>query len=627
MSNPKILLGKKNFTSVNDAWEAYYSENKFAISADVQKALKYVPIYYQKKNLTAMAAAYSLWNGSEQRFEVFCPKNAVFRSTNLHELGHIYFGHLKNSRKYMAMAERMLKPYRNQLADFLDVSSVDVIHDIINICMDFEINSKLFVTKKEREELNASVQFYLLRRYDTVTVRNSIIDFDPDKLSKETIIYFPENFGFPGKKSFLEYIQMMIDYCIHHKKPEIPQNGTGDSQDDNSQMPNGSEGKGSFFMPTDENSDTSIEDKDDDETDSPINKEEDNNSDKMSDMPSLEKNEEVENKPSTEKTENTENKSSDENAAENAEKPSEENTLEDGENSNVGPKEDDNLPKIEDVDDNTFARRFRQNQDTQEETDRIKRDDNCAARRNSEPLYQLEGETLDNEIDNAEKWMKKHENEEKEINDLKGKIEVASNAADINSFILRNALPSIDVYSYNDILYNYNRGKTTDVFINKVRTRSTFRKPNVHIYTDVSGSMDPDYTKKIVKAIKTISSRIDNRSSLTFYNEWDLNTEKFNTLSDEVINRSFVGGGTELARALRRSYVKTQENNSANTLVIISDFCDDIASIKSQFDNIKSTIICIEVGNYNNDNVAKDFENYGIKNAKLLKVVDRKYAA
>lgn len=293
MSSPKVLSSKKNFTSVNDAWEAYYSENKFAISSDVQKALKYIPIYYQKKNLTAMAAAYSCWNGAEQRFEVFCPKNSVFRSTNLHELGHIYFGHLKNSRKYMAMAERMLKPYRHQLADFLQVGSCEVIHDIINICMDFEINSKLFVTNKEREELNTSVQFYLLRRYDTSMVRTNITNFDPDKLSKETIIYFPENFGFPGKKSFLEYIQMMIDYCIHHKKPEIPQNGTGDSHDDNSQMSNGSKGTASFFMPTNEDNDNSSEDEDN-EADSPINKEEDNNSDKMSDMPSLEKNEEVE---------------------------------------------------------------------------------------------------------------------------------------------------------------------------------------------------------------------------------------------------------------------------------------------------------------------------------------------
>ena len=128
----------------------------------------------------------------------------------------------------------------------------------------------------------------------------------------------------------------------------------------------------------------------------------------------------------------------------------------------------------------------------------------------------------------------------------------------------------------------------------------------------------PEYTKKVVKAVKAISSRIDNRSSLTFYNEWDRNTEKFNTLSDEVINRSFVGGGTELARALRRSYVNTQENNSANTLVIISDFYDNMAEIKNQFDNIKSTIICIEVGSHNNDNVAKDFKKKVSELSKFL---------
>ena len=200
MSSPRVLSSKKNFAAVNTAWENYYSENKFAISADVQKALKYVPIYYQKKNLTAMAVAYSLWNGAEQRFEVFCPKNSVFRSTNLHELGHIYFGHLKNSRKYIAMAEKILKPYEKQIASFLGVCYYNAIHDIINVCMDFEINSKLFVTSKEREELNASVQFYLLRRHDTRSLKAIIESFNPENLSKETVIFFPENFGFPGKK-------------------------------------------------------------------------------------------------------------------------------------------------------------------------------------------------------------------------------------------------------------------------------------------------------------------------------------------------------------------------------------------------------------------------------------------
>lgn len=589
MSSPRILSNKKNFTTVNDTWEAYYSENKFDILADVQKSLKYIPIYYQKRSLTAMAAAYSLWNSAEQRFEIFCPKNAVFRSTNLHELGHIYFGHLKNSRKYIAMAEKTLEPYKDQIANFLGLSWHSAIQNIINVCMDFEINSKLFVTKKEREELNASVQFYLLRNYNTNVIQYNITNFNPDKLSKETVIYFPENFGFPGKKSFLEYIQMLIDYCIHHKKPEIPQNGNHDDL-----FSSGSKGTVALSLP--DNSENASKNNNTN-GDSPFNKEDENNSDKETQLPSFNK-----------------NKSNDLNDLSNNEK----------DNNASSP----DTPQIEDIDEKTFAERFRVNCDTEEQKNRIKYVDSSYVRK-KEPLYEINGETLDDEIYNAKYWMLRHDEEEEQINSLKDKIDIAYNASEINNFILNNALPSIDITSYNDILYNYNRGKTTDVFINKVRTRSTFRKPNIHIYTDISGSMDADYTKKIVKAVKAISSRIDTRSSITFYNGSAQNTEKFITLSDEVINKSFIGGGTELAHALNKTYVKSQENNSANTLVIISDFQDDINSIKKSFDNINSTIICIEVGNSNDCCIADEFKEFGINSAKLklMKIVDRQYAA
>lgn len=582
MSSPRVLSSKKNFAAVNTAWENYYSENKFAISADVQKALKYVPIYYQKKNLTAMAVAYSLWNGAEQRFEVFCPKNSVFRSTNLHELGHIYFGHLKNSRKYIAMAEKILKPYEKQIASFLGVCYYNAIHDIINVCMDFEINSKLFVTSKEREELNASVQFYLLRRHDTRSLKAIIESFNPENLSKETVIFFPENFGFPGKKSFLEYVQMMVDYCVNHKKPETSQDETGSSSQDN-----GTNGTATFSLPDDNTGDTPKND--DAKSDSPFNEEDKNNSDKENKLPSFNEN----------------NSSDDKEAA--------------GDNSN----NEADTPQIEDVDDETFAKRFKINRDTEERRRRIKFEDSCSRKK---PVYEINGETLDTEIDTSKNWIYNHEKEEEEIKDLKEKVEVAANASEINNFILNNALPSNDISSYNDMLYNYNRGKTTDVFINKVRTHSTFRKPNIRIFTDVSGSMDTDYTKKIVKAIKTISSRIDTRSSITFYNECAWNTEKLTTLNDEVINSSFIGGGTDLANSLK-VYIKSQENNPANTLVIISDFEDCISTIKKSFDNIKSTILCIEVGNRNSSYIAEEFKSCGITKAKLIKIVNRHYAA
>lgn len=583
MSSSRVLSSKKNFTTVNDSWEAYYSDNKFAVSADVQKALKYVPIYYQKKNLTAMAAAYSLWNGAEQRFEVFCPKNSVFRSTNLHELGHIYFGHLKNSRKYIAMAEKILEPYEKQIADFLGIYYFSAVKDIINVCMDFEINSKLFVTKKEREELNASVQFYLLRRHDTRSLKAIIESFNPENLSKETVIFFPENFGFPGKKSFLEYVQMMVDYCINHKKPETSQDETGSSS-----QGNGTNSTAAFSLPDDNIEDTPKND--DAKSDSPFNEEDKNNSDKESKLPSF-----------------NENNSSDDKE-------------ETANNSNNGA----DTPQIEDVDDETFTKRFKINRDTESRRRQIKFEDSCNRRKKS--VYEINGETLDTEIDTSKNWIYNHEKEEEEIKDLKEKVDVASNASEINNFILNNALPSIDISSYNDILYNYNRGKTTDVFINKVRTRSTFRKPNIHIFTDVSGSMDAEYTKKVVKAVKTISSRIDNRSSITFYNGQARNTEKFTTLNDGVINSSFIGGGTNLAQSLK-TYIKSQENNSANTLVVISDFDDNIASIKKSFDNIKSTILCVEVGNGYNSYVIDDFKTYEINNVKLIKIVNRHYAA
>ncbi len=625
MATANILKSKKTFNSVNDAWEAYYSDNKFAISADVQKALKYVPIYYQKRNLTAMAAAYSLWNGAEQRFEVFCPKNAVFRSTNLHELGHIYFGHLKNSRKYIAMAEKMIQPYETEIADFLKMSCWGITKNVINVCMDFEINSKLFVTKKEREELNASVQFYLLRRHDTDYVRNKLTDFDPETdLSKSTVIYFPEDFGFPGKKSFLEYVQMIIDFCVNHKKPEIPQlKVTYEKQSSDKNNSDTSFSMPSQDLPTEEHNT---------DADSVFNEENDdeNTSNKESEMPSFnEKSEAAKEDKETDipsSSSNEDKNDSEEEDKKEASSSEDENSSKEDENDAASNKDENDSPEVQEIDDETFGDRFRSNVFTGETKDKIKKEDKCAKRKNSIPIYDISGEDLDNEIDQAKKWMEYHESEEDTINKVKEKIEVASNASEINNFILNNALPSIDVSSYNDILYNYNRGKTKDVFINKVRTRSTFRKPNLHIYTDISGSMDPDYTKKIVKAVRAISSRIDNRSSITFYNSYPRNTEKFSTLNDEKINSSFTGGGTDLAYALK-PYVQSQENNSANTLVIISDFEDNLNDIKKRFDNIKSTIICIEVGGYNGHSISDDFELYDIKNAKLLKVVDRKYAA
>ena len=54
MSSPKVLSSKKNVTSVNDAWEAYYSENFLLIKYKKKNENKYLIIHlsfsFPKKN-------------------------------------------------------------------------------------------------------------------------------------------------------------------------------------------------------------------------------------------------------------------------------------------------------------------------------------------------------------------------------------------------------------------------------------------------------------------------------------------------------------------------------------------------------------------------------------------------
>ena len=279
--------------------------------------------------------------------------------------------------------------------------------------------------------------------------------------------------------------------------------------------------------------------------------------------------------------------------------------------------------------DNELREKMQKNVETKNDSDRIRSHDSHIGRgRNSKDVYEdLNGCNVENEIDYAERFEESRLREEYEIEAMSEKIDVCSSTTEITNFIMKNALPSITSNNYNDIMYNYNRGRTKDVFVNKVRTNTTFKKPCINVLTDVSGSMDAEYTKSVVKALKTISSRIDNKSSITFYNHYMLNKEKLATISDDVIKNSFVGGGTRVKNTLRE-YIKSSENNSANTLIIISDFEDYMKEIKLCFEKIKSRIICIEVNQpaYRSE-LLNGIEAYDIKNVRTLKVVDRKYAA
>lgn len=614
MSNPKV--SKNVFKQTGLAWTDYYKDNKFEALDEVDASLKYIPVYYQKKSVTAMAAAYATWNGVNQRFEIFCPASPIFRAANLHERGHIYFGHLRNSRKYILIAKEMIKNHEWAIEKKFGLGDRrDIEKDILNICMDFEINSKLFRTPKEREELNASVNFYLRR----LKTKLELDDYNPELLSKETVIYFPEDFGLPGKKSFLEYVQIICDIA--------EDNYTFTKQSSPFEENNSSFAGCSVSLPSDDNEGENNPSEEENETPSFGETSEENNatsSNGISQDNSDAENEETEDNDSFE-TEGSGDSPSEKSVEENNETENEAEKAEDKSSSNSA--EDTTVDQDEAI--SNFKDKLRRNITTDDKADDIKRHDrHLGSTRNSYSIYdEVSGDDIDAEINKIEYWNDRHKREEYEIEVISKKIEVAASKKEITDFIMNNALPTITETRYNDMLYNYNRGKTKDVFINKSRTRSEFKKPSIHIFTDISGSMDAEYTKTVVKSLKVISSRIDNKSSITFYNGRAQNTEKLATLTDKCINDSFTGGGTDLSYALK-DYVSSKENISANTVVIISDFDDNFGAIKKKFNDIKARIICIEVCQpiYRSE-LTEGIESNDIKNVRTMKVVDRKFAA
>ena len=580
MSNPMVFT-KKTFLEAGNAWTEYYKDNKFEAYDELQKALKYVPIYYQEKRRTAAALAYSLWSSANQRFEVFCPTNPIFRSTNLHELGHIYFGHLRNSRTYISMCQKLLKKHERAVCRYLKLDSYDFAHDVINVCMDLEINSKLFRTPLERKELNKTVHFYL-KKFRDGNIRQFLKDFNPEDLPDNTVIYFPSDLGLPEGKSFIEYVQLIVDKAEKsledfNKKQESYARMVAESLNNNSSLD------------TDEVVSTNV----------------------------------IPNNEHFEEDEEEEDNLEDEDCTISL-------PIDSGENKGDTPTHNTSENDTQnEIDDEEVGERFATNNRVNDLLNRLRRQDkDWGSNKNPQHLYEdLEGETLETVIGSIEDWSKRHDREEEELANTKSEIDVATSFNELNKFILTNAVPSMTEHQRNDILYNYNRGKTTNVFINKIRTNTSYRKPIVHIFTDVSGSMDEKYTKSVVKAVKTIASKIDNKSSITFYESYPRNTEKLATITDKIINESFTGGGTELAVALER-YVSTTENMIGNTIVIISDFEDDFEEIKAQLKNIHSRVLCIEVCQpIDKSQLADECKAYNITNTINLKVVERRYAA
>ena len=166
-----------------------------------------------------------------------------------------------------------------------------------------------------------------------------------------------------------------------------------------------------------------------------------------------------------------------------------------------------------------------------------------------------------------------------------------------------------------DVMYNYNRRKTgSSVIVPKISSsyKKKDEKATLYILYDVSGSVDPVLTEKIVKSIKEICNELKTGSRVIFWNE-----SLVNDIDIKDIGNVYCGGGTYMASGV--AYIEQQYHPKNNDYVlIVSDFEDNIPLI----------------GKFMNKIVAKkaallwysDYSDKGIKNEILKNIKDVKLA-
>jgi hypothetical protein len=155
-----------------------------------------------------------------------------------HENGHVYFGHLINFKKVQEILEEAYIKHSKKIEDIISkdaykgISGISkkpaavrgLIHSMLNISMDLEINSKIF----EEDEMDHLEQ----------EMRKSLQQEDLKLCRPE---YYKDKDGnlFPHKKGFMEYFFMLLDNPENLKNE---QNQNGNSSASGSQ--DGEDGNG-----------------------------------------------------------------------------------------------------------------------------------------------------------------------------------------------------------------------------------------------------------------------------------------------------------------------------------------------------------------------------------------------
>lgn len=151
----------------------------------------------------------------------------------------------------------------------------------------------------------------------------------------------------------------------------------------------------------------------------------------------------------------------------------------------------------------------------------------------------------------------------------------------ITDFIYKHAFIYEKEKSHRDLIHHYNRGRTreTKTLIGYTRRHRAFRKANVTVLIDVSGSVNEQSVKDVLASLKFLKNDfVENNSHII---SWDTDLVHDSYWMDMSVKYS--AGGTKLAKGIE--YSKKYIKKSYDKLFLISDFEDRLNDWAESFKN------------------------------------------
>ena len=506
-----------------------------------------------------------------------CPTEESKSIVLVHEVGHTYFNHVRVNVKKEILTVRNL--FKKNKVNYSYIRLLGGPMSFLNICMDFEVNSKLLT-------------FGNLRHMEANVGKLCV----------------PENFSLDYQENFRDYYEPLIQYLkkrIEEEKQKAKERREQEQQNQSQEDSEGEEtegfgGSGSGmdidnFEFSDSSDAEDLGDPDDYEDDEDFEDDEDKD---------------------FESSDSSDGESSDESGKD---EETEDNTAE---------TFDKDIPNFEDIEDmiKDMAKDLVDN-------DVSVFDDDF----DEDIKKELQEESYDSAQDKEDASSDKSDNDTEttvgqaadELSDcplfgdnsgtgerLDLTVETKeNNARNIKNFLENIVRTTVDNYRL-DYLKHLNRGtrdNSEGVLYSSLRNTMTLSKDKMGVLIDVSGSMDTSTILEGLKAIKEDARKLNSDSTVV---TWAVNKKEEFPLTDipEAVD---VGGGTYIDRGL--DYLANVKK--CNTILIYSDFLTDHDPLMLQAKKFKGNLYSIFVDfDYNNmyNGVGETFKDYIKANKKVL---------